>query len=256
MYRAVYRISVIILLGLQLACVVWVGPKPVNDERSEPERNPERHSIAGSSSYFNESWRYSTLKNIRINELNIRVVRGKDTDCYLGYNDHLELDGPIGEDSTHAVTEILSQLKQCFSTRQDIRVVTRVYLNSSGGLMKDGLALGRLFKRHGVQAEVMGGQRCSSSCAIAFLGAKFRRLSYDGALLFHAPYHYQQGGRRILCSRPDDAGDLRQYYVEMLGQDVGQVLFDRTMSYCGVEAGWTINRDAAATYKITNTPGQ
>ena len=173
MYRAVYRISVIILLGLQLACTVWVElpPKPYkssNDKRSEPER----HYIAGSTAHL--TGEYSTLKNIRINELNIRVVRKKDTDCYLGYDDHLELNGPIREDSTHVVTEILSQLKQCFSKQQDSTLVTRVYLNSEGGWVKDGIALGRLFKQHGVRAEVVAGQKCLSSCAIAFLGAKFK----------------------------------------------------------------------------------
>ena len=248
MYRAVYRMSVIILLGLQLACVVWVGAKP-----SKPMSERGLHYVAGSTFYFYESWRYSTLKDIRINELNIRVVRQKNTDCYLGYDDHLELDGYIGEDSTHAVTEILSQLKKCFSKQQDNILVTRVYLNSEGGLLKDGIALGRLFKQHGVKAEVVAGQKCSSSCAVAFLGAKFRSLSYDGTLLFHAPYYYSQDGRRVFCSRPDDVDYLRQYYVDMVGQDVGQTLFDRTMDYCG--AGWTINPDAADVYKITNTPG-
>ena len=253
MYRAVCRISVIILLGLQLACTVWVElpskpPKPSNDEISERGR----HDIAGSKAHL--TGEYSTLKDIWINELNIRVVRQKNTDCYLGYDDHLELDGYIGEDSTHAVTEILSQLKKCFSKQQDSTLVTRVYLNSEGGLLKDGIALGRLFKQHGVKAEVVAGQKCSSSCAVAFLGAKFRSLSYDGTLLFHAPYYYSQDGRRVFCSRPDDVDYLRQYYVDMVGQDVGQTLFDRTMDYCGV-AGWTINPDAADVYKITNTPG-
>ena len=45
---------------------------------------------------------------------------------------------------------------------------------------------------------------------------------------------------------------LKDYFVEMIGTDSGEFLFKRTMSYCGADQGWYINKDAADIFEITN----
>jgi hypothetical protein len=128
-------------------------------------------------------------------------------------------------------------------------------MNSRGGLLSDGYKIGRLFKKYGVQAEVAGGQSCSSSCAIAFLGAKRRILSKNGSLLFHTPYINLKDGN-IKCSVRSDQEQLNDYYVEMLKKENGNIIFDRTMEYCDKNGGWKINSDAAQIFGISTSKHQ
>ena len=71
----------------------------------------------------------------------------------------------------------------------------------------------------------------------------------DTSLMFHAPYNKSSYGQEQ-CASKSQANDLKSYYAEMLGQRAGDTLFDRTMSYCGSNKGWIINRGAARAYGI------
>lgn len=208
-----------------------------------------RHEILGTTYGYNDA-SIEVLLDAQIDKLRVRHVRMNDETCVSGYAEHLEIVGEIGPDSTEAVRRLLPQLSKCIRKSDGIWVVNRVFLSSRGGYLSDGFAMGRLFREHSIQTVITGGQKCSSSCAIAFLGGKYRIMGSDGKLMFHAPYTsngYRSafGGLSIDCSDRGQVGDLANYYNSVLGDKVGKFLLNRTMSYCSSRDGWTLNADAA-----------
>jgi len=194
---------------------------------------------------------YSTKGDIAVIEeslvsgLKVKLLRNYKT-CSSGFYDTIYLDGPIGPDSTYIVSHYLDMAQSC-----DELPHTSVYLNSRGGLITDGMELGRLFKKKQVITYIIGNDECSSSCAVAFLGGIYRNMHNNASLMFHAPYKKSSYGQEQCASR-SQANDLKTYYAEMLGQRAGNTLFDRTMSYCGSNKGWVINIGAARAYGITS----
>jgi hypothetical protein len=214
------------------------------------------HSILGTTSGFNIPEKNVTVvRDIQINTLRIRQVRLDSTSCVSGSRHHLELLGPIGPDSTAVVGRILDELPECRNI-DGTRIASQVYLSSGGGSLSDGFKLGELFRKHQVHTFVTYHQQCSSSCAIAFLGGKYRDMEGDAKLLFHAPYTYgavnrYSDSRSINCSDYGQVAELKRYYVKFLGKTDGEFLLDRTLDYCSAEAGWSINVDAAKLFGIT-----
>jgi hypothetical protein len=43
---------------------------------------------------------------------------------------------------------------------------------------------------------------------------------------------------------------LRRYYIARIGDEDGELLFNRTMKYCSNKNGWRLNRDAAGLFGI------
>jgi hypothetical protein len=105
-----------------------------------------------------------------------------------------------------------------------------------------------LFRREGVQTRVTYGAKCFSSCATAFLGGRYRDITGDGQLLFHAPYTPNSFGV-INCQSNNN--ELQRYFVNMIGDENGKIVYDRTMQNCSANDGWTINADAARLLGIT-----
>ena len=210
----------------------------------------ERHVISGSDGWgFSASLDPEVITDVKVDDLSIRKVRRKSDTCVSGYIEHLEIHGSIGKDSTTAIGIILPQLEECRDAK-GTRIVNSVYMSSGGGLLSDGFKLGRLFRANSTKTIVTGGQTCSSSCAIAFLGGVFRGMNGDGKLMYHAPYISGNFGFGINCSDRGQVSELRNYYTEMLGEKTGMFLLDRTMQYCSSTDGWTINGDAAEIFGI------
>jgi ATP-dependent protease ClpP protease subunit len=199
------------------------------------------YSLKGDSTIIEESL---------VSGLQVKLVRmsGTETSCSHGKRDHIELNGPIGPDSTYIVAKYLKMTQPCKNS-SGTKVSTIVYLNSAGGLVTDGIELGKLFRKKQVSTRLFGNQQCSSSCAFAFLGGFYRTMQHDSSLMFHAPYKTSSLGQEHCASR-NQANDLKSYYVEMVGKKIGNTLFDRTMSYCGSKEGWVINSGAAKAYGI------
>lgn len=201
--------------------------------------------ILGSQSIFTSE--VEVVRDMTVSGLHIRVSKMKRPSCLSGYIYTLELDGPINKDSSFIVSKILNEIPDCFDDGS--KIVPNVFLNSAGGTLSDGYEMGRVFKREGVQTYVANGQVCASACAVAFLGGKFRRISGNGKLIFHAPYIRGNFGD-ISCSSRSDSQHLLNYYKEMIYSN-GDRLFDRTMSYCSVSDGWTLDAGAANFFGIS-----
>jgi len=203
----------------------------------------EKPQILGSS--YNWSHYHSTIKDIKIGDLKIRHVRTSDSSCNQGFWDIIELDGTINNDATIVIEKILKEIDngkgKCIRGSQHI--ATTITLNSDGGYLVEGIALGRMFRKYQVLTSLTKDQKCRSSCSTAFLGGKFRKMSNDALLMMHSPY--LDNGYSIKCASKNEASELKKYYIDMLDIETGNLLFDRTMNYCSKSDGWTLNPDAA-----------
>jgi len=205
--------------------------------------------VAGGRSGWSQEKEYKILADIKVNSLNVRHVSLKTDLCPSGRKEHLELSGPIGPDSSEVVARILSRLEKCWHTNKTNFYSPYVFLNSSGGFLLDGYALGQIFKNAEAHTFIADGQECASSCAIAFLGGKFRSMQGDAKIIFHAPYI--PSGSSIECRSKSESQAMKGYFASFMGAKDGDFLFDRTMSFCSRSEGWTINSDAAKLFGIT-----
>ncbi len=187
------------------------------------------------------------LSDIKVGDLRIRYLRITDERCRSGYRKNLLIEGVIGPDSTAVLAKMLPGIDVECDTGSRLKKSSRVvYLNSEGGVLEDGVAMGRLFSRYDVEARVVN--RCASACAVAFVGASARSLSENSELVFHAPYIKSPFGFK--CSGREEASGLRSFYTAQLGEANGNYLFRRTMEHCSVSDGWSVNRDAAKLFGL------
>ena len=190
-----------------------------------------------------------------IDKLELRVLRDKYEDCLDGGSFiTLMLNGEIGPDSSFAVKRILEKEKPCKmgGGRNNLGII----LNSGGGLLEHGYKLGEVLRNYKVNAIVNDGGVCASSCAVAFLGGTKRFVAPKGKLLFHSPYYLGRnslGSSVIACAEDRETlSQMRSYFQQMIGIEEGEILLDRTMSYCSQSDGWTITGNSAAElYGIT-----
>lgn len=144
---------------------------------------------------------------------------------------YLELVGKIGPDSTFYMESLLKKYQGKISA---------VLLNSSGGVIKDGVSLAAAINKYGTKARVPSGADCASSCAVAFLGAN-KRYMHDGSTLsFHSPYYSVGDGYR--CT---EVQELKTLFVKQLGASSGSFAYKRMMDFCGPSKAWRLNKDAA-----------
>lgn len=226
---------------------------------AETNTEDEKHyEIIGSDQYItykNSEDAPEILLDAKIGNLRVRHVRTKNPICFKddpGYQHHIELDGEIGPDSTKAISKILEEIPNCFAEIPHVHddFFTVIFLNSSGGLLEDGFRLGNLIYENYAQTVIARGQRCASACAIAFLGGNARHMFADAEILFHAPYTIEDD-RFINCINPNETDALLAYYKKMIDEDDALYLFKRTMDYCSVQDGWTLNKDGADLLGLT-----
>ena len=89
-----------------------------------------------------------------------------------------------------------------------------VSLNSDGGLLIEGIALGKVFRKHKVHTTITKDQKCRSSCSTAFLGGSTRNMEYNALLMMHSPY--LDLGSYIKCATKKDVHILKEYYIEKI----------------------------------------
>lgn len=70
--------------------------------------------------------------------------------------------------------------------------VTRLTLDSDGGLVDEAVTIGQLVRKRGLSTHVP--DACASACTLVFLQGQARTLGPDGRLGFHAPYEVGEDG--------------------------------------------------------------
>lgn len=228
--------------------------------------NPKVNEIVvpgstGAGGTYGRAENAKVLTDAKVSGLRIMRVRVNESRCVSGYQDMIFLHGEINDDSTFMVKSLLDSIKEdgrCKIKESDGQYYRiPIFLSSHGGYLRDGFELGRLFREYGVSTRITINQTCASSCAAAFLGGSYRGMDTDSSrLLFHSPYSIEGSSRHtgnvsIDCSSEKSSRDLKTYYVEMLGQEKGERLHKKTMSYCSASDGWTLNKDAAQLFGIT-----
>jgi hypothetical protein len=206
------------------------------------------------------------LNDITISDLRIRhtrAVKGKYfIDCDEGELEILELSGPFNSFTSKTIEKMLSDVRTCKKNQdENLRVI---HLSSGGGKLIDGMEVGRLIRENNFRTFIPNNAICASSCAIAFLGGVYRSVGFESKVLLHAPYieekisyeeiyfrkMLQMENIGIVCA--SDMKELKDYFIEMLGEENGNFLYEQTMNFCSTNDGWVFNVDAAKLYGIDN----
>lgn len=192
-----------------------------------------------------------TEETFNIDRLQIRtVIETENPSCSSGTINKVYLSGVIGPDSSFAMQRILKKMLPCKDASGEIIVPTLVSLKSGGGILDHGYQLGLTLRSMKAATIVESDNICASSCAVAFLGGKSRRVEDGGTILLHAPYFSgknEYDSRDVNCEVGDvPLNELESYYKKMTDDETGARLFDRTLWYCSSEDGWVITGGAAA----------
>ena len=217
------KLFLILVLGL-----LWSGSAYAKKEK-----------IEGSSLFY--KGKIEVVRNVEINNLKIKFINWYHKEACKGKTPiaSINFSGNINPDATAVVKTLLEEAKN--SSCEGLVTVT---LNSEGGYLKDGFEIGRLFREYNVYAQILEGSVCASACSTAFLGGFERYMMPSAKILVHRPY-FVTNKNTIECISEMEAEKLKNYYVEMIGNIKGNLLYDRTMGYCSASKGWTLNGDAA-----------
>tara|TARA_E500000178_G_scaffold336711_1_gene375024 strand:- start:11366 stop:12217 length:852 start_codon:yes stop_codon:yes gene_type:complete len=257
---------------------------------------PDQNFIVGSGTVGAQrayhSGKIKVLLDANFNNLRIRKIRrvGEElaVGCESGRVVALELHGHIGPDVTYTIDTLLADeyLLRCKVKNRPFAI--KVYISSTGGLLKDGYALGEIFNKYKVSVRIPSNSVCGSACAVAFLGGIYRLIGNNAYIMFHAPYSIRKGkdplprrffpsdteelsretyealfpgdysqqqprnGNTYLdCSDQGHLSGLQSYYKKYLGEKNGNYLFHRSMNYCSTSDGWVLDKDAAKIFGIT-----
>jgi len=192
-----------------------------------------------------------TIKDVKVSGIRVKQVRVKEPLCPNGFIDQLEIEGIINEDTSFIVESLLKEIHNGEgSCDQQPRIVT---LHSEGGYIIEGMYLGKVFNDYSVITALLPGHKCSSACSLAFIGGVYRYMGPDTELMVHTPY-LNKGSSAIECMNWDDDASiyLASYIKTMLAEKDWYLFWEKTMTNCGLDVGWTINADAAKIYGITN----
>ena len=210
------------------------------------ERRVE-HQLLKSSAYFVKP-HAEILSQVEVDGLTIRKV---ESSCWLGEDwgesngHHLELSGYFGTESEETLSKMLRDAKQCENDEGALAPVA-ILLSGGGGRVTDGMALGRLFRRHGAITELVYGQVCTASCAGAFLGGAQRYLWGDDSLLsFNVPF-IARNEKSVECAGHEQSRIMEAYAAEMLPEKAAKQLIASTLSHCDSREGMFLNNEQAA----------
>lgn len=193
------------------------------------------------------------VNDLRIKSFSLDLPENSTSNCNDKY-EFLWFEGPVNPDTPEIIRRILDDINVCKSSKgENIPVIVTMF--SGGGLLKDGFETGKILKEYDTYSIIQNGEYCASSCATAFIGSNKRQIIGTGQIMFHAPYSFdiaalQMGEIEIECQSKNTK--LENYYIQMLGNDDGTLLYERTMSYCGQNTSWSLNGDAAKIFGITN----
>ena len=199
------------------------------------------------------------LLSFEENHTDLYSVDGLDVDvnktsinCLSGFEYTYFVDGEINSDLLFIVTKLFDEEQGCITKDPQKNVQTTVILDSTGGYTAQAYELGRLFRKHEIKTVINNNVACSSACAIVFLGGSERYVSEHGMINFHQPYtvdSYVEDKPVITCS--EDTTILLQYFIEMTNDEMGNILYNRSLLYCGTDEYWQIyGTNAALLYGV------
>lgn len=195
------------------------------------------HVVMGSNSYGYPGAQMQVVSSIQGDLFQIRHSRLKFPDCTSGGLDVVEFSGTIDSTSLSSMNSIMQSLRPCIR-RDGSRVVSPIYLNSAQGDLLLGIQLGQWFQTQAVEVIVSEGQVCESACAVAYLGAVYKRVQATGRVVLHLS---GDQGRGFDCARSVDMMPLKQYLLSTTGKYSGQYLYNQALTHCRSGKGWDLS---------------
>jgi hypothetical protein len=219
-------------LALTLILLVGcVNPRPASLEAAPYQ------VVMGSNTYGYPQSQMQLVSSIYGDRFEARHSRLIYPECMSGSLDVIEFSGYLDSSALTGLGSLLQNLKPCIR-KNGIRLVTPVYMNSAQGDLMLGMQLGQWFKSQNLELIVTEGQQCLSACAVAFLGASYKRVQANGRVVLH---FNGEIGRGFDCARLTDMMPLKNYLLSIKGSPSGQALYNQALTYCRNGKGWDLS---------------
>ncbi|MSQ65964.1 MAG: hypothetical protein EXR37_06445 [Limnohabitans sp.] len=195
------------------------------------------HVVMGSNSYGYPGSQIQLVNSIQGDLFQARHSRLQYPECASGALDVMEFSGTINSTSLSSLNSIMQSIQPCIR-RDGSRVVSPVYLNSAQGDLLLGIQLGKWFQTQAVEVIVSEGQVCESACAVAYLGAVYKRVQATGRVVLYLSGEY---GRGFDCARSVDMMPLKNYLLSTNSSQSGKSLYNQALTHCRNRKGWDLS---------------
>lgn len=225
----------ITLRSLLLVITVMVGcaaPPALTTQEAAPF-----HVVLGSNNYGYPASQVLLVSSVQGERFETRHSKLRYPECMSGYLEFVEFSGLLDSSAVAALGGLVQNIQPCVR-KNGSRVVSPVYMNSAQGELALGMQVGQWFKTQSIELVVTEGQVCESACALAFLGASFKRVQATGRAILH--FNGEQG-RGLDCARSTDMMPFKNYLITVKGNQSGQTLYNQALTYCRSSKGWDLS---------------
>jgi hypothetical protein len=208
------------------------APPPLSTQEATPF-----HVVLGSNNYGYPASQVQLISSVQGERFETRHSRLRYPECMSGYLEFVEFSGFLDSSAVAAMGGLVQNIKPCVR-KNGSRAVSPVYMNSAQGELALGMQVGQWFKTQSIELVVTEGQLCESACAVAFLGASFKRVQATGRVVLH---FNGELGRGLDCARSTDMMPFRSYLLSVKGNQSGQILYNQALTYCRNSKGWDLS---------------
>ncbi|MFM7698001.1 MAG: hypothetical protein ACKO5X_05125 [Limnohabitans sp.] len=191
----------------------------------------------GSNNYGYPTSQVQLVSSVQGEKFETRHSRLRYPECMSGFLEFVEFSGQLDSNAVAALSGLVLNIKPCVR-KNGSRVVSPVYVNSSQGELELGMQIGQWFKTQAIELIVTEGQICESACAVAFLGASFKRTQATGRAVLHLNGDI---GRGFDCARSTDMMPFKSYLMSVKGSQSGKALYNQALTYCRNSKGWELS---------------
>ena len=195
------------------------------------------HVVLGSNNYGYPASQVQLVSSVQGERFETRHSRLRYPECMSGYLEFVEFSGFLDSSAVAALGGLVQNIKPCIR-KNGSRIVSPVYVNSAPGELDLGMQVGQWFKTQSIELVVTEGQLCESACAVAFLGASFKRVQATGRAVLH---FNGELGRGLDCARSTDMMPFKSYLLSVKGNQSGQILYNQALTYCRNSKGWDLS---------------
>lgn len=221
-----------LLLMVMCALMGCTVPSLVTQQEAAPF-----HVVLGSNNHGYPASQVQLVSSVQGERFETRHSRLRYPECMTGYLEFVEFSGYLDSSAVAALGGLVQNIKPCVR-KNGSRVVSPVYMNSSQGELALGMQVGQWFKTQAIELIVTEGQLCESACAVAFLGASFKRVQATGRAVLH---FNGEIGLGLDCARSTDMMPFKSYLMSVKGSQSGQTLYNQALTYCRNGKGWDLS---------------
>jgi hypothetical protein len=193
--------------------------------------------VLGSSSFGYPASQISLVSSVQGDHFEARHSRLRYAECMKGQLDIVEFSGQLDSSGVAGLSSLMQSLQPCVR-KNGSRIASPVYINATQGDLMLGMQIGQWFRTQAIELVVTEGQQCEGACAVAFLGANFKRVQSTGRVVLHLN---GETGKGFDCARSTDMMPFRNYLLSVKGSVQGQSLYNLALSHCRNPKGWDLS---------------